>query len=104
MAISYITRSGTPLNFDLTPIGMRLPEHSGIYMHASCANNIWAPTYVGQAKCIQDRYWSHEQIDNSKRLGATHILTAHVPRQEDRDRIEAELIRELQPPLNIQLR
>lgn len=78
---------------------------SGIYIFAGLNfENQWIPYYIGQCDSFQSRIPSHEKWDRARSLGATHIHARNVPLQEDRDRIEEELILAYRPTLNDQLR
>lgn len=103
--VSHITRSGVRLQFEVHPHDANWNEVGGIYAfcHASSPGN-WFPHYAGQTNCFKARIPQHEQWPPAKRRGATHVLVATVSRQADRDKIEADLIFEWQPPLNTQLR
>lgn len=93
------------VNFDAHSPDANWNEVSGIYIMAKRQlNGSWHPLYIGQAKSFKDRLSNHEQWPSARRLGATHILAAVVGRQEDRDRIERDLIQSTQPQLNTQLK
>lgn len=77
---------------------------SGIYMMCSREGTAWVPKYIGQAESFRDRLTRHERWPEAVRLGATHVLAMCLGPGEEMDRVERILIRELQPPLNVQLR
>lgn len=102
--IRYRTMSGYPLEFNSYLKTGAWRDVPGIYCFAHFSEGTWRISYVGQAGSFRDRMNGHEKWDNALQLGATHVLATVVMRQSDRDRIEVELIAELQPPLNTQLR
>lgn len=65
---------------------------------------VWHPKYIGKAKNLRDRLCGHDQWALAVRMGATHVLAMIVPTEIERDRLEALLIAEIDPPLNKQLR
>jgi excinuclease UvrABC nuclease subunit len=67
-------------------------------------NGTWIPKYIGKASSFKERLCNHEQWAPSAAQGATHVLAMVVPDNAQRDRLEALLIAELDPPLNVQLR
>ena len=78
---------------------------SGIYIFARQSDEGWYPIYVGQADSFKARLTkNHEHWDDAIRGGATHIHARSVSKQDERDRLEKELIHSLQPALNTQHR
>lgn len=78
----------------------------GIYIFArldSTGSN-WYPTYIGKTESLKDRLPTHEMIEPSAKLGATHIHAMVVESALARTAIEAELISHFKPPLNTQLK
>lgn len=76
----------------------------GLYMFCKYMDSRWVPVYIGKASSFKDRLCNHEQWEPSVRLDATHILAMVVPQELERARLEAVLIKELNPPLNVQLK
>jgi excinuclease UvrABC nuclease subunit len=77
----------------------------GVYIFAGAVSaNGWGAAYVGQASGFKSRFGSHDQWEPARRLGATHVHACVVNDPALRSRLEADLIRALQPPLNTQLR
>jgi excinuclease UvrABC nuclease subunit len=75
----------------------------GIYIFAGLnQQKQWVALYIGQADSFRNRIPSHEQLNPSGRLGATHIHALVVPSQIQRDAIERLLIQNHQPHLNVQ--
>lgn len=102
--VTYRTLSGTPLDFNPYPQTGDWRDVAGIYCFAYNEAGTWRVLYVGQASSFRDRLPRHERWAEAVRKGATHVLAVTVGLQAQRDRIEAELISELQPPLNTLLR
>jgi len=60
--------------------------------------------YVGQTDNFRTRIPQHERWSQAVRLGASHVHALVVPREDDRLRVERELIGAFQPALNVQER
>ena len=78
-----------------------LPEEGGIYIFVRCRLLFFRkPLYVGKAASLKSRLGSHERWEEGRKRGANerHILC--VKSEEDRRRIEEDLIRHLKPKLN----
>ena len=81
----------------------------GLYVFAAPASGgllrpQWRAVYVGQTTSFASRLPTHENWPAAVAWGATHI---HARREDDqtmREAIERRLIRELQPPLNVEHR
>lgn len=76
----------------------------GIYIFPAIVNDQWKAMYVGQAKSLKDRLGNHERWGEARLRSVRHIHAMVVPLQADRDRIEEELIRTLQPKMNTMLK
>lgn len=77
----------------------------GVYIFAGInPQNVWIPIYVGQATSFYTRFPTHERWSEAELRGATHIHAKVVWQEATRLKIERELIREYDPPLNIQLK
>ncbi len=82
-------------------------EVSGVYIMCGTnpLSNTWKPLYIGQGDTFKSRFGTdmnrHEVWPEALELGATHVHVMVVPLQADRDRIEQELIRVYNPPLNV---
>lgn len=103
--VNHLTKSGDRLRLEAHPHGAPWSNVGGVYVfcHSPSPGN-WSPHYTGQTNSFQNRIPTHEQWAPARRLGATHVLAAVIPLQADRNRIEADLIAEWQPPLNTQLK
>ncbi|MFO0823185.1 MAG: hypothetical protein U0792_08700 [Gemmataceae bacterium] len=74
---------------------------AGVYVFCGLnRNNQWVALYIGQTNCFAERMPTHERWQEAVRRGATHVHAMTVPLAANRDRIEEELIRVYQPPLN----
>lgn len=62
----------------------------------------WDALYVGKAESMAVRMGSHERWQEAVRRGAIAIHAIAVQTEADRARIEALLIKLLQPPMNQQ--
>jgi hypothetical protein len=77
----------------------------GIYIFAGhYTPDMWVAQYVGQTDSFARRLPNHDRWAEAVRRGATHIHVMVLRSPRDRDRIEAEMIRHLQPSLNDQLK
>lgn len=91
--------------FTVLPHSAQWHDCAGIYIFASqVQSGRWKAYYIGQCHSFADRIPSHDQWDAARRCGATHIHALVVPQQDERDKIEQQLIQMFQPPLNTQLR
>lgn len=103
--VKYQTSTGVSLDFHVCSQDANWNDVAGIYAFCRLnANGHYDVYYVGQAASFKDRIPNHERWPGAVRRGATMVLAAAVARQGDRDKLEALLISELQPPMNIQLR
>ena len=76
----------------------------GNYMFVRCANNLWHAVYVGIADDLSQRIPTHERWAEAARLGATHVVAHKQTDVRLREAEEKDLIRCLNPPLNVQHR
>jgi hypothetical protein len=60
--------------------------------------------YVGQTISFRDRLPNHERWAEAQRLGARWVGALVETSAAERDRLEAEMIQRLQPPLNDQFK
>ena len=78
---------------------------AGIYIFAGQnPKGQWYPLYIGQTYSFASRIPGHPEWLPAKRLGATHVHAWVEHQQMNRAALEADLIRDFQPPLNVQLR
>jgi excinuclease UvrABC nuclease subunit len=76
----------------------------GLYIFSYAAKGGWYALYSGQAESFRTRLPKHERLNEAVRNGATHIHAMVVGQQTMRDQWERMLIKNLQPPLNVQYR
>lgn len=92
----YVFRIGDPSQVTWRRAG-------GVYVFAyQTEPNVWKPLYVGETGNFRERMWDHERWADAVRLGATHVVAIRLPTEEIRLWMELELIREFDPPLNVQ--
>lgn len=73
----------------------------GVYMMASPASNGgWHAYYIGIADSFKSRIPCHERWAEAARSGATHVLACVVSSAVEREALEKELCRTIQPSLN----
>lgn len=97
--------SNQTLEFDIYAKNEGWYHVAGLYIFSyQNRDGGWVALYVGQTDDFAKRPATHERLDEAIQLGATHIHARVVSLQADRDRLEAALIRHLQPPLNQQLK
>lgn len=77
---------------------------AGIYIFAGKnRNDRWQAKYIGQTSSFEERMTpSHKKWSPAIRHGATHVHTVAVVDEDERLRLEADLIETFQPPLNEQ--
>lgn len=103
---SFTTKAGK--TYTLTPYQKATTtwnDVAGVYIFAiKDAKGNFTALYVGQCDSFKNRIPNHERWAEAARKGATIVLAVPVSRQADRDSLESDLIAQLQPPLNTQLR
>ncbi|MEW5251283.1 GIY-YIG nuclease family protein [Microbulbifer sp. 2201CG32-9] len=78
---------------------------AGLYIFShKTSDGSWQAVYIGQTDDFSSRLPSHERWDEAHRNGATHIHAVSIPHQSQRDSLEDQLVRYLQPPLNTHFR
>ena len=76
-------------------------EVPGLYVFARLDPGGWVPLYVGQTENFRHRLPNHERWQEAMQRGATHIHARTEVTQEERDRIERDLIQAYQPLMNV---
>lgn len=77
----------------------------GIYIFAKRSSpTTWTALYIGKASSFKGRLANHERLPEALRAGATHIHAMCVSTEQERARVEQELIKCFDPPLNTQYR
>lgn len=80
-----------------------LPDYSGIYIVTRFDGNHHI-NYVGQSNNISNRLSNHENWDCFNKHHSSHILTIEILMQEEKDFVEADIIKHYQPKCNEQLK
>jgi hypothetical protein len=105
MAVTWQSSQLQSFVFETHSVDAGWHDKPGLYLFCGQdSQGTWWPKYIGQASSFKDRLCNHEQWAPAVAQGATHVLAMVVPQQAERDRLEAILIGELDPPLNVQLR
>jgi hypothetical protein len=71
-----------------------------IFSGANANSTHWLAHYVGETVSFKNRLPCHERWDEAWANGATHVHALAASPEATRLRIQDELIRSLQPPLN----
>ena len=84
-------------------------EVGGLYIFAGLVkdqlgNSRWRAYYIGKTGDFADRLPTHENWPEAQRLGATHVHALVEGQALRRAKIELDLVRLNQPPLNVQLK
>ena len=82
---------------------------AGLYILAGLSTDnqgsrVWRPFYIGQCQSFAGYIPTHRKWPEAERLGATYVHALVEPGVLARQHLEAELIQQYQPPLNVQLR
>lgn len=102
--VNWKSQDGTVLAFEPLLQNVDWSDASGLYLFGCVKNSTWKIFYVGQTNNFSNRIPNHDRWNEAKRLGASHVLAVVVDSQTKRDKYEKELIQELQPSLNTQLK
>lgn len=102
--IRVSTPSGIQLDLSIYKPDGIWNDVPGIYVFARKNGPNFNSLYVGKASSFKDRFASHEHWDRANHIGMSHILAVVIRLEADRSKIEAELIRMWQPPLNTLLK
>lgn len=88
--------------FNITLTDKGLPQGGGIYVFVKRSFIFWlTPLYVGKAASLSGRLIGHEKWGRAWwELGATERHVAKFSSEEERRRVEEDLIRGLQPVMN----
>ena len=102
----FCGESGKAYGFDVGLLGHNFGERSGIYLMLSRPTSLSLRVlYVGKTISASDRPgpWGnrHNVYDDARRLGLSAIGFMCVPYEWQRDQIERDLIKGLNPPLNV---
>ena len=98
--------TGTNYSFDVYSIHATPRATNAVYLFCKFHAGQYTPVYIGKAENLHSRLVGHDRMDESIRLGATHLLV-HTPGYGARVHyLEAErrLIAYYNPVLNVQHR
>lgn len=86
------------------PTGEKWNDVPGVYLFVRIdqREQRYAPLYVGQTTSLAARLPGHERWHEAERLGATQVHAKVIQAPGDRARLEENLIRTFNPPLNRQ--
>jgi len=95
--------------FTVYPYETNWNEVAGLYIFASLEKDrqgipFWLAQYIGRTTNFSKRIPTHESWPEAVRLGASSVHAMVETKEAKRREIEALLVREYQPPLNVQLR
>ena len=96
--------------FDVYELGsVSWTDVGGVYIFAGPKRipgpgDPWLPLYIGQTESFADRLPDHDMTSAAVEWGATHIHARIVSEERKRQLLEAILIKEYQPLLNVQLK
>jgi hypothetical protein len=100
--LKYASEAGPIFYFGVYSPSSSWPRAAGLFMF--CRYNAlrctYEPVYIGQCDDFGARSDWHGRWPDAEGIGATRVMLVSVPLQADRDRLEAILVRELQPKLN----
>ena len=102
--VKWKSKDKTELEFKPVLQTANWNEVGGLYLFANLNNSQWFIHYAGQTNNFKNRIPNHDRWSEAKKLGATHVLAVVLESQAKRDKYEQELIQELQPSLNTQLK
>lgn len=80
------------------------PMEGGVYIFACKSFNTFDTLYIGKTHCFFERLSSnkHEKWDAAIQMDLSHVLLHATDNEEERTKIERELIRKYPPYLNDQ--
>lgn len=94
--------TGAGYHFNVTLTDNGVPDGGGIYVFVRRRFVFFLkPLYVGKAKSFQSRIFGHERWNEAWwEHGATERHFLNIGSEKKRRRVEEDLIRNLQPPMN----
>jgi hypothetical protein len=95
--VIFIGKSGGKYTFKAYTMGEECKDESGIYIFAkrtlqASGFGSYLPVYIGRAKSFESRFYNHHKDDCIDENGANAICLMKVPKEEDRVRIENDLL------------
>lgn len=80
-----------------------IPPIAGVYIVTRTNFNRQEVVYIGQSDDIKRRFSNHEKLICMKQNGGSYITIIGAPQEDERYRIEKDLILRYYPPCNEQL-
>jgi len=96
--------TGEKLTFTIYESATEWNPVAGLYMFCKRGAIGWEVFYVGQTSDFKQRFSNHEHWPDALAGGCTSIHALVMPSAPNRDRYEDMLIKQLNPPLNSQLK
>lgn len=94
--VEFVGKSGTKYPFNVYPITEECPSESGIYVFSKREQTQTGfnqtPIYIGMAKSFEARFYNHHKGDCIDRNGANCICLMQVKDENQRARIEQDLL------------
>lgn len=91
--VSFTGKKGS-YSFKAYTIPQEIPNEGGIYVfgiHNVTPNTI-TPVYIGKAKSFEDRFYDHHKKECIIKAGANCICLMNVTGEEQRTKIEEDLL------------
>ena len=100
--VQLTTKSGLSINFEAyDPRNVTWNDVPGFYAFATAGALSYSIKYIGICDSFKSRLAKHERWDEAVRLGANVILAAVQKNALYRSKVEADLIGNFNPPLNV---
>ena len=101
MGIIWKGADGALYDFSEHPYDSDWAAIPGIFIYAArLPDGNWNPLYIASTGNLAERVRADEKWPWAQRLGASTVLACGVLGQGQRDRVAAEMIARLKPPLN----
>jgi hypothetical protein len=89
----FTGKSGSKYKFNAYTMGEECKNESGIYVFAKRNGpGSYIPVYIGKAKSFENRFYNHHKDDCIDKNAANAICLMNISKEEDRVRIEADLL------------
>ena len=95
--VTFTGKSGSKYTFKAYTMGEECKDESGIYIFAKRTiqtNGLgsYVPVYIGRAKSFESRFYNHHKDDCIDKNKANAICLMNVSKEEERVRIETDLL------------
>ena len=95
--VTFTGKSGSKYKFTAYAMGEECKDESGVYIFAKRtqqANGVgsYLAVYIGMAKSFESRFYNHHKDDCIDKSGANAICLMNVSKEEERIRIEKDLL------------